>query len=60
MAFKPIETQEDLDIIVGERLKREREKYADYEALKEKAAKYDQAEEASKSELQKATEKAEK
>ena len=27
-----------------ERLKREREKYADYEALKEKATKYDEAE----------------
>ena len=30
--------QEDVDRIVSERLKREREKYADYEALKAKAA----------------------
>lgn len=53
-------TQDEVNAFVGERLAREREKYADYEALKEKVAKYDQAEEASKSELQKATERAEK
>lgn len=45
MAFKPIETQEDLDIIIGERLKREREanekKYAGFDEAKEKAEKYD-------------------
>lgn len=52
-------TQEELDKIVGERLQRERAKYADFEALKEKAAKFDAAEEAQKSELQKATERAE-
>lgn len=50
-------TQAELDAIVGERLARERAKYADYETMKEKAGKYDAAEEASKSELQKATEK---
>lgn len=33
--FKPIETQEALDTIIGERLSREREKYADYDALKQ-------------------------
>lgn len=53
-------TQSELDQIIGERLKREREKYPDYDALKEKAAKLDEIEEASKSELQKATERAEK
>lgn len=53
-------TQAELDQIIGERLKREREKYPDYESLKEKAAKLDEIEEASKSELQKATERAEK
>lgn len=53
-------TQAELDQIIGERLKREREKYPDYDALKEKAAKLDEIEEASKSELQKATERAEK
>lgn len=52
-------TQDDLDRIVGERLSRERAKYADYDALREKAARLDQLEEASKTELQKAQEKAE-
>ena len=52
-------TQEQVDAIVADRLKRERAKYADYDDLKTKATKYDEAEEASKSELQKATEKAE-
>lgn len=34
MAFEPITTQEDLDRIVGARLSREREKYADYDQIK--------------------------
>lgn len=51
-------TQAEVDAIVGERLARDRAKYADYEDLKAKAAKYDEAEEANKSELQKATERA--
>ena len=51
-------SQEEVNAIVGDRLKREREKYADYESLREKAAKLDEIEEASKSELQKATERA--
>lgn len=46
--FKAIETQEELDRIIGERLKRERDatekKYADFETLKEKAARYDEIE----------------
>lgn len=50
-------TQADLDRIVQDRLSREREKYGDYAALKEKAAKFDQIEEESKTELQKATER---
>ena len=49
-------TQAEMDSIIGERLKRAREKYADYDELKAKAAKFDEAEEASKSELQKAVE----
>lgn len=52
-------TQAELDAIVRDRLMRERSKYADYDAYKEKAEKYDAAEEAQKSELQKATERAE-
>lgn len=49
-------TQAEMDAIIGDRLKRERAKYADYDELKTKAAAYDEAEEASKSELQKAVE----
>ncbi len=49
-------SQDQLDAIVGERLARERAKYADYEELKAKAAKFDEAEEANKSELEKAVE----
>lgn len=52
-------TQAELDEKIKERLRREREKYADYEELRAKAAKFDEAEEASKTELQKATERAE-
>ena len=47
-------TQEDVNRIVAKRVS----KYADYETLKEKAAKFDAAEEANKSELQKAVERA--
>ena len=53
-------TQADLDRIVAERLQRERAKYPDYDTLKDKAAKFDAAEEAGKSEIQKATELAAK
>lgn len=49
-------TQDDVNAIVADRLKREREKYADYDTLKDKASKYDQSVESNKSELQKATE----
>ena len=51
-------TQAELDAVVKDRLKREREKYADFDALKAKAAKLDELEAANKSELEKATEKA--
>ena len=50
-------TQAEVDAIVTERLKRDRQKYADYDALKEKAGKYDEMEEANKTELQKAIER---
>ena len=36
MSFKVIETQEELDRIIQDRLTREREKYSDYEDLKTK------------------------
>lgn len=51
-------TQEEVDAIVGDRLKRDRAKYADYETLKEKAEKYDAAVEAQKTELEKANDRA--
>ena len=51
-------TQADIDRIVQDRLSRERDKYSDYADLKAKAEKFDEIEEASKTELQKATEKA--
>ena len=52
-------TQDELNAIVGKRLAEEKGKYADYDVLKAKAEKYDEATEAAKSELQKATERAE-
>lgn len=51
-------TQAELNAIVSDRLNREREKYAGYEELKTKAAKFDEAVEANKSDLQKAQEQA--
>lgn len=57
MSFTPIETQEKFDEMVRERLARERAKYADYDELKAKAAKFDEAEEARKSDLEKANER---
>ena len=53
-------TQEQVNALIGERLKREREKYSGFDEYKAKAAKYDEAQEEAKSELQKATERAEK
>lgn len=51
-------TQEEVNNIVAERLGRDRQKYADYESLKQKAEEFDKLQEANKSELQKATERA--
>lgn len=51
-------TQAELDDIVKNRLAKERAKYGDYETLQQKALKFDEMEEANKSELQKATERA--
>lgn len=42
--FKPIATQDDLNHIIDERLRRERAKFADYGDLKTKAARVDQVE----------------
>lgn len=43
-AFTPITTQEDLDKVIGARLAREREKFADYDDLKAAASKLAEAE----------------
>lgn len=51
-------TQAELDEIVKSRVAKERAKFGDYETLAAKASKFDEMEEANKSELQKATEKA--
>jgi len=58
--FTPITTQDDLDRVVGERLARERAKFADYGDLKAKAQRFDEIEEKNKTELQKLQERAEK
>ena len=52
-------TQAEVDAIVRERLARDRAKYADYNEIKEKAEQFDRIEEANKTELQKAQERAE-
>ena len=51
-------TQAEMNAIIQERVARERGKYADYDDLKAKAAQYDESQEASKSDLQKAVERA--
>ena len=40
--FKTIETQEELDNIVKERIRREREKFGDYDELKKMISKPEQ------------------
>ena len=49
-------TQSELNAIIADRISEVKQKYSDYDDLKAKATKFDEAEEASKSELQKATE----
>jgi len=51
-------TQAELNAIVQDRIARERSKYENFEELKKKALKFDEMEEANKSELQKAQEEA--
>ena len=53
-------TQEEVNSIVAERLGRDRQKYADYDSLKEKAEQFDKLQEANKSELEKANDRANK
>ena len=51
-------TQDEVNSIVAERLNRERAKYADFDSYKQKAEEFDKLQEANKTELQKATERA--
>lgn len=57
--WTPPATQDDLNRIIKERVDRERAKYQDYPDLKAKASKFDELAEAQKSEVQRATERAE-
>lgn len=50
-------TQAEVNALVGKRVNEEKAKFADYDAIKEKAEKFDALEESSKSELQKAIER---
>jgi hypothetical protein len=53
-------TQGDVNRIIDDRLKRERQKFSDYDALKERAEKWAEHEEAQKSELERAQDAATK
>ena len=57
-AFTPITSQEELNAALKDRLARERAKFGDYNDLKAKAAKFDELEQANKSEVEKANERA--
>lgn len=59
-AFKAPESQDELNRIIGERLAREREKFADYADLKAKAEAHDAALEAAKTDAEKAIDAARK
>lgn len=58
--WKAPASQDELNKIIEVRLARERSKFSDYEDVKAKAAEFDKAQEASKTEVQKAAERAEK
>lgn len=55
--FTPPESQEDLDRIIEARIARERAKYAGYEDLKAKAEKFDELEDAKKTDEQRSAER---
>lgn len=55
--FTPPATQAELNKIIAERVARERGKFADYEDLKGKAAKFDELDQASKSEQERFAER---
>lgn len=55
--FTPPASQEELNKIISERVARERAKFADYSDLKSKAAKFDELDQASKTEQERLTER---
>jgi hypothetical protein len=57
--FKPITSQEDLNRLIADRIKRAEAKFADYKDAKTKAQQYDAMVESQKTELQKIQERAE-
>lgn len=59
-SYTPPASQSDLDRIIGERVARERAKYADYDDMKKKAAEHDKAVEAARTDQEKAVEAARK
>lgn len=56
--FTPPATQDELNKIIADRISRERAKYGDYKDLQAKAAKFDEIEQASRSDVEKASERA--
>jgi hypothetical protein len=56
--WTPPASQEELNRIIAERIARERSKFGDYNDLKAKAAKFDEIEQASRSDVEKAAERA--
>jgi predicted methyltransferase MtxX (methanogen marker protein 4) len=57
-AFRAISSQDELDRVISERLKRERAKFADYKDLQSKAIEYDKIVESTRSETEKLSSKA--
>lgn len=53
-AFKPITSQEEFDRRLRDRLTRQKAQFSDYDALKDKASKFDELEAANKTELERA------
>lgn len=58
--FEPITSQEALDKLIGQRIDRVKKQYVGFDDFKAKAAKFDEFQEASKSELQKMSERAQR
>lgn len=58
-AFQPIISQAELDVVIKQRITRERAKYAGFEDFKSKAAAYDELANSSKAQIEAATARAE-